>query len=301
MKFINFLTITLLLGITTSCFAQTNVERVDKKMKEDKPLPVRAKIDKQTHKTTNLKVLAKGGYSGIEEPFIFAVRDENSLEKLVNFPLNKIEIKEEVDFEKNMVIAAFAGTKRTGGFSVEINKKGNELSILLDAPSKDAMVTQALTQPFAIVLVPIDAGESLKFKIAETWKSKSQNYQVKNGSVEFSGGIAGVIKKYVPQGTIELYRLGNFSTMILDLKGSGKDSDRSLSEIVSGEIIDNCLQVENINGGTLIESPHPPMNFRANFSDAKISIKLSAEGASDVRDGFSGKGTLEAQKIVDNK
>ncbi len=297
MKFINFLTITLILGITTSCFAQTNVKRVDKKMKEDKPNPVRLEKDKKSQKTTNLKVLAKGGYSGVEEPFIFVARDQKSLNKIVNFPLNKIEIKEEVDFDKNMVVAAFAGTKRTGGYSVEINKNGNKLSINLNAPPKNAMVTQALTQPFAVVLVPIKEGESLNFEIADTWKSKSQNYEVKNGLVEFSGGIAGISKKFVPKGKIAIYRLGNLSTMILDLKGSDQESSRNLSEIVSGEIIENSLKVKNINSGTLIENPHPPMNFSANFSCDKISIILSAEGEFNVSDGFKGKGTLEAQKI----
>lgn len=298
MKYITLLIITILLGITTNCFAQTPVKKDYKQMKKDEPIPVKTKKGEKSVSETSLKVLAEGSYSGVEEPFILVARDQASLEKISNFPINKIDIKEQVDFEKNIVIAAFAGTKRTGGYSVEISKSGDEISIALLAPPSDAMVTQALTEPFAIVLVPLAENNLMDFKIAETWKSKSQTYQVKNASFEFSGGFAGIQKRFKPKGEIEIYRLNNYVTMILKLKGNDEKLERKLSEIITGEIKDNLLSVEKIGGGTFIENPHPLMKLNAKFSADKILVDLNAHDADyNVSDGFEGKGKFEAVKV----
>jgi hypothetical protein len=279
---------------------QNNCNAQNKPVKKevDKTKNTEVKKDKKVNKETNLKVLASGSYSGVEEPFIFVARDKESFEKLSNFPLNKIEFKENVDFEKNIVVAAFAGEFRTGGYSVEINQTDGKVFVNLKSPPKDGMVTQALTQPFSVVLVPIKEGESLNLEVSDYWKNKSQNYSVKSGSVEYSGGIAGINKQFETDGNIQIYKLGNFVTLVLDLKGKDKDSNRKLSTIITGELKDNSLVVENINGGNLIEIPHPPMKFEAKFSDDKISINLIAEDEnSPVRDGFSGRGTFEAAKV----
>jgi hypothetical protein len=64
-----------------------------------------------------------------------------------------------VDFEREAVLFIAAGERPTGGYAVavkSIRREGN--AIVVDAPISeppaDAMVTQALTSPFVVVVVP---------------------------------------------------------------------------------------------------------------------------------------------------
>jgi hypothetical protein len=64
-----------------------------------------------------------------------------------------------VDFRRYHVVAVFAGTKPTGGFEVVIGEiqrgvRGATVHATLIKPGKGAMVTLALTQPFAMRIVP---------------------------------------------------------------------------------------------------------------------------------------------------
>lgn len=63
-----------------------------------------------------------------------------------------------VDFERQVVVAAFLGRRRTGGYSLELTEveRGSEfITIHMRelSPSPDAMVTQALTWPAVLILV----------------------------------------------------------------------------------------------------------------------------------------------------
>lgn len=61
-----------------------------------------------------------------------------------------------IDFSKDMIIAVFLGEQPTGGHRVMIRglekTPGSlQVSISIDAPDKDALVTMALTQPYVII------------------------------------------------------------------------------------------------------------------------------------------------------
>ncbi len=296
MKHTALLIIALFFAVQNTCNAQNNSKPVTRK-ETDKSTNTKVKKEKKVKTENNLKVLASGSYSEMEEPFIFVARDKESLEKLKNLPINNIEIKEEIDFEKNVVVAAFAGTMRTGGYEVEITGTDSKVSVNLDSPPKDAMVTQALTQPFSVVLVPLKNDESLNLEVSDYWKDKAENYSVKTGSVEFSGGIAGIRQRFDTEGSIRVYRLNKFVTMIFDIKGKDKESGRKFSDVISVELADDSLKVENITGGNLIERPHPPMKLDADFSADKISVMLITQNEkTSVSDGFTGKAVLEAVK-----
>lgn len=69
-----------------------------------------------------------------------------------------------VDFAKTMVVAAFLGTKTTGGYSVDIVRTREERGALVveyveHRPAPDMMVAQVLTAPFHIVTLPAYAGD----------------------------------------------------------------------------------------------------------------------------------------------
>jgi hypothetical protein len=63
-----------------------------------------------------------------------------------------------VDFAKEMVIAVFMGQRSTGGYSIAIEnvafgEKEIRVTVREQTPPPDAIVTQALTQPFHMVVV----------------------------------------------------------------------------------------------------------------------------------------------------
>lgn len=71
---------------------------------------------------------------------------------------SKIDLPD-VDFTKEMVIAAFAGQKSTGGYSIEIKKitkTGKKLFVQIEMtnPGRSCLNTQALTSPYHIVAIP---------------------------------------------------------------------------------------------------------------------------------------------------
>lgn len=79
-----------------------------------------------------------------------------------------------VDFEKEMVLAVFAGQKNTGGHSIQIEKILKKQSdtnpkyyVLYrqTAPPPDAMVTQVLEYPAHVVVVPKVTGEVMFFPV----------------------------------------------------------------------------------------------------------------------------------------
>lgn len=108
-----------------------------------------------------MRSLKKGAFSGIHEPRQEVVKSADAWEKLwkqhnTAGASDKIPA---VDFSKEMVVVATMGTKRTGGYSIEIvdvdaNDKTLKISVKKTSPPPDAMTIQALTAPFHFVAVP---------------------------------------------------------------------------------------------------------------------------------------------------
>jgi PrcB C-terminal len=102
----------------------------------------------------------KGVRSGIRERKFLLIRTEKEWENL--WRLHKAPFVPEkriplIDFGQEMIVAVFSGEKKTGGYSIEITKiqedrKSMELIVLFHEtrPPSNAMVTQALTQPYHI-------------------------------------------------------------------------------------------------------------------------------------------------------
>ena len=109
-----------------------------------------------------IRLLVKGAFSGIQEAKQMVIKDRAAWEMLwTQHNVNKASAAPlpEVDFSKEMVIVATMGTKRTGGFSLEIvraERRGKKLRIVVQqaSPPPGAMTIQALTAPFHFVAVP---------------------------------------------------------------------------------------------------------------------------------------------------
>jgi hypothetical protein len=109
-----------------------------------------------------LRTLAKGGFSGIQEPLQQLIKDPAHWEKVWsahNAGRKSEQNRPEIDFTKEMVILATMGRKNTGGYSIEITKaevSGDQLKVYVTrkTPRPGGMSLQALTAPFHMAAVP---------------------------------------------------------------------------------------------------------------------------------------------------
>ena len=105
--------------------------------------------------------LGKGSQSGVRERKFVVIKNENDWKALwtshtsLSVPPRAMP---PADFQTEMIVAVFSGEKPTGGYSIEITgiredsiKHALEVVVHESNPSRDAMVTQVLTQPYHIV------------------------------------------------------------------------------------------------------------------------------------------------------
>lgn len=134
---------------------------------------------------TRLRTINQGSNSGIHTEHFEVIRDNESLLKLWQLHTEKITQSKSttpvidttqleslslestkqtpsesqlltLDFNKEMLIAAFAGTKNSGGYSIKVTQvnlldDSIEINILLIKPSNNCMVTNSITQPYTMV------------------------------------------------------------------------------------------------------------------------------------------------------
>jgi hypothetical protein len=112
--------------------------------------------------TLPIRSLKKGAFSGIREMKQEVVKSADAWEKLWKQHSTAAGSSDKipaVDFSKEMVVVAMMGTKRSGGYTIEIvdveaRDKTLKISVKKTSPPPDAMTIQALTAPFHFVAVP---------------------------------------------------------------------------------------------------------------------------------------------------
>lgn len=102
-----------------------------------------------------------GAYSAQPEAKRIVVKDEKAWEEVWQAMYGNVRpmpVIEKVDFEANMVIAVFMGTRNSGGYGIRITGIDEDGKITAKvkqhSPPPDAMLTMALTAPFHVVVVP---------------------------------------------------------------------------------------------------------------------------------------------------
>ena len=248
-----------------------------------------------TNGGADVKTLAEGANSEIEQPFLFVARSAETYRQLQG-AVKDLPSASGVNFDEQAIIAAFAGTRSSGGYSVEIKKSGEKVSISVAAPPPDAMTTQALTTPYKITAVPVEAEQSLNLEVAENWKNAARTFKLSSGEFESSGGIAGRLKKFAVQGTIEMWQFGDFATLTFNLSGKNADGKLRLTETASGIAKDGEITVSRLDAGSFSEGPKSPLKVSGMISNDKLSLNFEPLPAK-VADGFQVRGKLEAISI----
>jgi hypothetical protein len=243
-----------------------------------------------------LSVLAEGFYGSMEESFVAVARDVetyNRLRKLVE----ELPEKDEEFFRTNAVVAAFLGTRKSGGDSISFKFDGDGgVSISESKPAPDAMTTMALTNPFKVVAVPVDTMESVRLELDEAWRKVARQYRLQAGSeFSMSGGIAGLGEGFQLEGEVHVLRHKNLVTMLFNLKSSGGKKERFLREAATGKVDGNEATFSYVAGDTLVEMPHPAMTATGKFAEKESKLSLVFKSMSTmIKDGYEGGGSLAA-------
>lgn len=249
-------------------------------------------VDKSTGA---IKMLAQGSYSSIESPFIFVARTPETYAAMQSFVEN-LPPASTIDFSKTAVVAAFAGTKNSGGYSVTVKKTTGGVAIDVAAPPKGAMVTQALTAPYNVSLVPLEEEVTLLVEVSANWKNVAQNFKITSGEFEYSGGFAGELKKFNVEGTITVLSFGGYATIIFNLSGKGAEKARKLTETASGSIKEGSINLARLDAGSFSEGPKPPLKVSGTIANDTIGF-IFEPLPTIIADGYEVRGKIEVVKI----
>lgn len=245
---------------------------------------------------SEVKILAEGAYGKVTDAFVAVVRDAEAYAALRELVNNLPQVDADF-FKKNIVVAAFLGQRRTGGYGVRIVlSENNRLSVSSTSPAADSMTTQALTAPFKVVSVPDLEHRSLSIEIDPAWNNETRPYSISSGEFITGGGFGGRSEKLQLAGDIRVSRLGKLATFVFDVKSAGGTKGRSLRNVATGIVgAGGSISGAVVDPGTLVDFPRSALGIKGSFQGNEDRLSLSFESLpSNVADGYSGLGKLEA-------
>lgn len=244
----------------------------------------------------DLKPLAQGQHSSVSNPFIFVARDAQSYEELRK--LIKLPDLAQDFFQSNLVVAAFLGERRTGGYGVRITRAGvGSIRVDETSPGRGSMTIQVLTYPFSVVAVPVENHQALPIEAGAAWRAATRPYKVTNGEFTMSGGFAGRSEKFAVAGSVGVMREGNLATLFFDLQSKGGAKPRVLRDVASGSAqSDGSLTLAMLSPGSFVDQPADALRATGMFADNENRLSLNFDSIpGNVADGYNGAGTLNAE------
>jgi hypothetical protein len=289
--------LTALSLISILVFGATAQSKKHKRVKKNPAMTTKRLGDPaptQSSSQNTEKLIAEGTNAEVDKPFLFVARSSETYAELRSF-VRELPPPYEIDFSKQIVAAAFGGTKNTGGYSISISTNDGKTTLNLNEPAKNAIVTQIITTPYKIVAIPLEDGKGLQLEVGKNWTDAMTNYQVITGLFEFSGGFAGMTESFQIEGTIGVLKYEKYLTLSFMLTGKGTGKQRKMTQIGSGTI-KNGLNL--IDVGTLSDGPRPPVFVKGKFGDDLLDITLEPNLKGwNYADAFAGGGKLVAAKI----
>jgi PrcB C-terminal len=248
--------------------------------------------------TGDLKVLAEGSISPIKTSFVGVFRDAETYAALRAQAGNLPELKADF-FKSNIVIAAFLGERNTGGYGVVMVQEPNgKIRIAEKAPPKDAIVTQMITSPFKLVSMPTNGTSPVELSLDARFNHRAQLYRISNGSFTVSGGFAGGTEQFKLAGKLQVMRLAGVVSIGFAIVSEGAPREHSLRDFATGVVSGDSVAITRLSRGTLIDSPSGDLTIHAKFAEKNRLLIDLTTGPVIVPDGYSGKGTIEAELVA---
>lgn len=244
-----------------------------------------------------IKELAAGNHSTIFESFVLIARDFKTYDALRAVNPSLPEQSAEF-FETSVVIAAFLGQRRTGGYGVEIiNGPDGSLRIVEHSPPKGGMVKMVLSAPFKIVAIPADTDQAIVLALDETWKKRLRSYRLTSGQLTVTGGFAGVNQKRPLEGTIGIMRAGELATLVFELQSRAGQETKPLNDAASCVLKKpGQVSLAGLNSSTLTGAVQSPFQVTGQFMDEERELRLSLQttGSPNISDNFAATAQLIA-------
>ena len=253
-------------------------------------------VEKAVNK--DLKVLAEGGFSRIADTLLIVARDAETYAVLrADAAPNLPELNADF-FKSNAIIAAFLGTRRTGGYAVEISRGVNKVvRISAISPEAGGITAQVISSPYRIVAVPLTGTDAnLSLDVGDAWKSMMRPYRVTDGDFTMSGGIAGRAEKFRFGGELRAMSFGKLATFAFALKNTDGAKPRLLNGVLTGIVADDgTIKLAGLDAGSFVDNPRRALSITGRFTDKENNLQLMfATLPSNVADGYGGQGTLKA-------
>lgn len=117
--------------------------------------------------TVEIRELAKGAYGANQREGMLVASDEETYARLWESSVRNTE-RPAIDFATESVVFIFAGERNTGGYSIVVRDAAVDGETLLiegevKGPPPEAIVTQALTYPYAVFAVKNRAFKSARW------------------------------------------------------------------------------------------------------------------------------------------
>jgi hypothetical protein len=255
-------------------------------------------VENQNNSAGDLKTLAEGSQSSISDPFVAVIRDVATYAKLQKMEPSLPRLETDF-FRLNVVVAAFLGTRNTGGYSVEISRVENgKIRVAERAPAKDAMTTQVITSPFKLVSFAPEGSTAVELSVGEIFQQRAQLYRINNGTFSFGGGLTGSKESYQLNGKLQLTQLGDLITIGFALVSSDSSPERSLRSSATGVFKDGGITIERMTHGSLLGPPSGELKVSGKFPEKnRLSLVLTSLPI-NVFESYAGRGSIEAELVA---
>lgn len=271
------------LGNVAACHEQQN--------KNNKPV-----VENKSN-SAELKTLAEGFHSSITDPFVAVIRDDETYAQLRKMEPNLPKLEADF-FQLNIVVAAFLGTRPTGGYRVEINRGENgKIRVTEKVPDKGTMTSQVITSPFRVASFTSDGSTSVDLSVGKTFQQRPQLYRISSGSFSLSGGFTGRTETFQLNGKLQVARLGDLITIGFALVSSGSTRERSLRGSATGVIKDSVIRIGRMTHGSLLDPPSGELQVSGRFlENNRLTLELVSKPV-NVPESYGGQGTIEAEMV----
>jgi hypothetical protein len=263
------------------------------KDKNEKPV-----VENQKTSSGELKTLAVGSQSAVEDPFVAVIRDDETYARLRKIEKNLPKLEPDF-FQLNVVVAGFLGSRNTAGYSVEISRNDkDQIRIAEKAPPKDAMTAQVITSPFKVVSFAPNGSTAVELSVDEIFRQHAELYRVSSGTFNFSGGLTGKTESFQVTGKLQLTRLGTLITIGFALVSSGSEQERSLRGSATGFIKDGQIVINKLSHGSLVDPPSGELQVSGRFLEKnRLDLQLVTQPFT-VPESYGGAGTLQAELVA---